>query len=202
MQEKKRILKPGLALVLVLLVAITGSMIGTLARYVTSETVSDEAVVARFGLGLPTTIDLFSDSYTHVEADAADKKVVAPGTTGQYAFEVTGTSEVTYSVSAGIEVEYSEHWDGYAPLEFSLKGGSEGWLDVEAFQTALSEALAAEVLAPNTPYSGAQTLYWRWPYFTTEDNDLKDTALGQLAAAGGEVPSVTVSITVTATQID
>ena len=202
MQEKKRILRPGLALLLVLLVAITGSLIGTLARYVTSETASDAAAVARFGLGLPATIDLFSDSYPHVAADTAGKKVVAPGTAGQYAFEVSGTSEVAYSVSAAIEVEYSDHWGDYAPLEFSLKGESESWLDVEAFQIALSDALAAEVLAPNAAYSGAQTLYWRWPYFTTEDNDLKDTALGQLAAAEGEAPGVTVRIIVTATQID
>ena len=196
MQVKVRKKKPTLIFILALLVAITGSLIGTLARYITSEDVSDTAEVARFALGIPTTIDLFSDTYTHVEADTTGKKVVAPGTQGHYAFEVTGTSEVTYSVSAAIAVEYSEHWDDYAPLEFSLD--DEIWMGVEAFQTALSSALAAEILEPNTPYNGEQTIHWRWPYFTDEESDLKDTAL----ATGDEVPTVTVTITVTATQID
>ena len=188
-----------IAAILILAIAITGTLIGTLARYVTSGEVGDDADAAKFGLNIPTTIDLFSDSYTNVKADVDGKKIIAPGTTGQYKFEVTGTSEVAYRVSANISVEYSEAWSEYAPLEFSLNGND--WFKLEPFKLLLSSALESEVMAPNTPYASTQTFYWKWPFHVSDENDIRDTEMGAIAATG-VAPSVTVTIEVIAAQVD
>ena len=185
--------------VLVLAVAITGAFIGTFAKYLTSNTVSEQAEVAKFGLNIPNTINLFSDSYTNVQANEEGNKIIAPGTTGKYDFAVSGTSEVAYKVSANISVDYSEEWDDYMPLEFSLNG--EDWFGLEDFKTKLETALNSDTLQPNQEYTSDQTIHWMWPFHTSPANDEKDTEIGALAA-GDNVPNVLVTIDVTAAQID
>ena len=182
-----------------LLTVATLAFIGTMAKYMTATTATNEAVVAKFGLNVPNTIDLFKDSYTNVQADTQGKKIIAPGTQGSYDFEVTGMSEVAYKVEAEIAVVYSSLWGAYAPLEFSLNGTD--WLKPEAFKTALAAALAREEMAPNESYSGEQTIHWRWPFYTNSEDDAKDSAMGQ-AAATGAAPKVTISVEITAVQID
>jgi len=190
-----------LIITLLILVAllITGAFIGTMARFITSNTVSDNAVVARFGLGVPTNVDLFADSYTNVIANTDGKKIIAPGTEGSYSFEVSGTSEVAYRVSADVNVTYSEEWDGYAPLDFSLDG--ETWTSLANFEDALESVLASTTIAPNSEYSSNQTIFWRWPFFVSAENDILDTQMGVLSAETS-APAVTVNIVVTATQVD
>ena len=198
MAKKRKNRKSILIALLILSVVATCAFIGTLAKYITSGTVSDDAVVAKFGLDVPETINLFSDSYTNVKADVDGKKIIAPGTTGQYTFEVTGTSEVAYKVSANITVTYFEEWDGYAPLEFSVNGTT--WTDLETFKANLSNALASEVMAPGEEYTNTQTIYWQWPFYVSDENDIRDTEMGVVAATG-TAPKVTVGIEVTAAQI-
>ena len=200
MAEKQKNRKPIVLALLLLFVVVTGALIGTLGKYVTADTVSDDAVVAEFGLNIPNTINLFSDTYTNVQADSDGKKIIAPGTSGQYKFAVTGKSEVAYKVSADIAVTYAGEWNGYAPLEFSMDGLS--WTnDIEQFQTSLGNALESETMPPNTEYTSTQTIYWKWPFHVSAENDIKDTQLG-VAAAEGTVPGVSVTIEMTATQID
>ena len=194
-KNRKRLLLALLAFSMVL----TGAFVGTLAKYVTSSTATDEASAASFGLNIPNTIALFSESYDNVESDSDGKNIIAPGTEGEYVFELTGSSEVAYKVSAAISVTYSEEWGDYAPLEFSLDG--DDWMDMDDFKIALSNELETETLAPNTLYNNAQTIHWQWPFYVSDENDLKDTVIG-LAAAEGPVPTVTVSIEATAVQVD
>jgi len=199
MTKKRNNRNRALFVLLLLSVVATSAFIGTLAKYVTLREVSDDAVVAKFRLDVPNTINLFSDSYTNVKADVDGKKIIAPGTTGQYRFEVTGTSEVAYQVSANIIVTYSEGWNGYAPLEFSINGTN--WTDLTDFKENLSNALASETMAPGEGYANTQTIYWKWPFYVSDEEDIRDTEMG-VAAATGTAPKVTVSIEVTATQID
>ena len=199
MIEKIKNRKRVLILLLVLCVAVTATFIGSLAKYVTSDEGADEADVAKFGLNIPNAVELFSDSYTNVAADPEGKKIIAPGTDGEYKFEVTGTSEVAYAVSANIDLTYSEEWDGYEPLEFSLDG--DEWTDFDTFEENLSTALGDKVMEPNEEYASAQTIHWRWPFHTSTENDIKDTAVGALASTG-DAPKVTVDIEVVATQVD
>ena len=185
--------------ILVLMIAISSVFAGTLAKYLTSNTVSDEAAVAKFGLGIPGTINLFSDSYTNVQADEEGKKIIAPGTEGSYKFSVTGTSEVAYKVIADIAVTYSDEWDGYEPLKFSIDGLN--WTDFTEFEANLSAALSSAVMLPNSPYASTQTIYWKWLFYVSDGNDIKDTNMGNLASEGS-APSVSVDIEVTAAQVD
>ena len=187
-----------LIILLFLIVAVTGAFVGTLAKYATSGTVSDGADVAEFGLNVPNNVDLFSDSYTNVMSDVNGKKIIAPGTSGHYNFVVTGTSEVAYSVSANISVIYSEEWNGYEPLTFSLDGKS--WTDLEDFQEKLAVALESKVMAPNETYTSTQSIYWSWPFYVSSSNDILDSEMGYLAA-DGTAPHVTVNIEVIAAQI-
>jgi len=199
MAEIKRNKKTLLIALLLVLVMATGALIGTLAKYVTSSTTSDEAVVAKFGLNLPNTIDLFSDSYTNVVAEDGKTKIIAPGTTGNYTFAVTGTSEVAYKVLADIKIEYSEEWNDHAPLLFSLNGTD--WKSLADFQTALSTALDSELIAANATYSSTQTIHWTWPFDVSPEENVKDTAVG-IAAAEVPTPTVTITIEMTAAQVD
>jgi len=188
-----------LALLLVFLVVISSVFIGSLARFLTTTEVSDEAVVAKFGLNIPNTIDLFYESYTEdVMADTTGKNIIAPGTFGKYKFNVTGTSEVAYSVSADISLTYSDEWGNYKPLEFSINGAD--WTDFEQFKTALASALSSNNQLPNTIYTNAQTIYWRWPFSVSSELDIKDTEMGSMAA-DATAPKVTVDIKVTAGQV-
>ena len=195
-QNKRKTL---LIALLVLSVVATGALIGTLAKYVRTGNVADDAVAAKFGLNVPTAIDLFSDVYENVEADVKGKKIIAPGTSGQYTFQVTGTSEVAYTVSANIAVTYSEEWDGYAPLKFSINGTN--WTDLEEFKTNLSNALASEIMQPGDAYANTQTIYWKWPFHVSDEYDIKDTLVGE-AAATETAPKVTVNIEVIAAQYE
>ena len=199
MTKKQKNRKTLLIVLLILSVVVTGAFIGTLAKYVTSKTVSDDAVAAEFGLDVPNVVDLFSDSYTNVTADTDGKKIIAPGTSGQYRFQITGTSEVAYKVIANIAVIYSDEWNGYAPLEFSINGTN--WTNLADFKENLSNALASKTMAPGEEYESTQTIYWKWPFHTSAGNDIKDTQMG-MAAATGTAPKVTVSIEVIAEQVD
>ena len=196
-KNKRRLL---LILILILSVALTGTLIGTIAKYVTTDTVSDDAVSAKFGLNIPNSIDLFSDSYTNVKADEQGKKIIAPGTSGEYVFKVTGTSEVAYKVSAEITLTYSDEWDGYAPLEFSIDGNT--WTDFDQFKSDLSTELASDTIAPNAEYSSTQTIHWKWPFSVSGESDAKDTAMGVISAGNDTSPEVTIEIKITAAQVE
>ena len=198
-RENKTLRLVLISLLTIAVLLIAGAFIRTMARYATVTNASDTAVVAHFGFGMPTSIDLFSDSYTNVQADTDGKKLIAPGTAGNYSFEVTGTSEVAYRVSANVEVLYSAGWDGYEPLEFSIDGIN--WTDIDEFEADLAEALSSNDIEPNSPYNSTQSLYWRWPFFVSVANDILDTQMGVIAAEG-TAPGVTVNIEVNAIQVD
>ena len=198
--EKKKNKKRGLLAILAILsVAAAITFVGTFASYIISRNVSDNASVAKFGLNIPGTINLFSDSYINVQADTGGKKIIAPGTSGQYDFQVTGTAEVAYKVNAIISVTYSDEWEGYEPLKCSIDG--DVWTDFAKFSEDLSNALESNVMAANSTYDNAQTIYWKWPFSTSAENDAKDTAMGNMAAEGTPA-NVTVNIEVTAEQVD
>ena len=199
MTETKKRKKPLLMVLLVLCVVLAMMLVGTLAKFMTSGTLSDGASVAKFGLNIPTTINLFADSYTNVQADADGKKIIAPGTSGQYTFTVTGTSEVAYQVSANVSLDYSDAWGAHQPLKFSINGTD--FTDFAQFQIDLATALGTQSMAPNQAYASTQTIYWRWPFFASTQDDTKDTALGQEAATG-TAATVEMTIQVIATQID
>lgn len=106
------------SVLLVLTLLTTGIIGGTLAKYVTSDSGTDTARVAKFGVVATVSGDLFGSTYAKadentivsvstadatVNADSTTDKVVAPGTKNEkgLTLSVTGTPEVSTKVTLG-----------------------------------------------------------------------------------------------------
>lgn len=177
------------------LVLITSCFVGgTFAKYVTSGSGTDSARVAKFGVTVTASGDLFAKEYatddqtvvgTIAKSVISTDKVVAPGTESNGDFvaaTVTGTPEVAVRVSykldtATLQLENWKDGDGqfYCPLVFKVKtpdgntviSGME-FQTAEAMKAALVNAVAAYTkdYAPGTDLSGkaAETLAISWEW--------------------------------------
>ena len=142
----------------VLLVAVllsTCVISSTFAKYVTSDEATDSARVAKWGVGITTSGNLFGEQYKDAPiatandntitvqvsnyADNTTNNVVAPGTKNEtgLTFTLTGTPEVDVLIE--IEIESTDIYlpagtygttvtDGYNPVVFTLKNGNGGIL--------------------------------------------------------------------------
>ena len=109
------------AVMLVCVLLSTSIISGTFAKYVTSDSVSDSARVAKWGVTVRTSGSLYSESYTRhsseitttafsdtVVTSSTGTKVVAPGTscnTGGMDFSITGKPEVAVKVDVAVTVQ-------------------------------------------------------------------------------------------------
>lgn len=112
--EKNRMMR--LASALLILTLLTTCMIsGTFAKYTTQATGEDTARVAKWGVTVNVTSDLFADAYKDtsveyngitatVKASAENQNIVAPGTTGT-GLGVTsgGAPEVSYEMKIKLD---------------------------------------------------------------------------------------------------
>ena len=183
------------AVLMFALVLITSCFVGgTFAKYVTSGSGTDSARVAKFGVTVTASGDLFAKEYatddqtvvgTIAKSVISTDKVVAPGTASNGDFvaaTVTGTPEVAVRVSykldtATLQLENWKDGDGkfYCPLVFKVKtpdgntviSGME-FQTAEAMKAALVNAVAAYTkdYAPGTDLSGkaAETLAISWEW--------------------------------------
>lgn len=103
---------------MVLTLMSTSVISGTFAKYVTSDSASDSARVAKWGISLQVVGDLYGDTYKDTiianddstmtvqaaELAVSDKNVVAPGTKNNagLSFGLTGKPEVDYQIDATI----------------------------------------------------------------------------------------------------
>lgn len=160
------------------------------------------------------TKSTFTVVAANASADENDKttgdKVIAPGTNGTMTqFDVTGTPEVAVRVSYGAELNLT-NWtvggEDYCPLVFTVNGtpykmeANETVADFKNKVEAAIKGVSADY-APNTDLSAVNddlNVTREWPFSTSAENDVKDTALGN-AETPAEV-SLTASATVT--QID
>ena len=156
-----------------------------------------------------------------------DDKLVAPGTKHDVAaVTLTGTPEVAVRVTNSATVTLSG-WtlDGtteYCPIVFKINNVTYGTNDTAATNKyasveALAAALEAALEETTADYkantnlsaeSGAlNVISWEWPFQTGADdtakaaNDIKDTTLGNNAAAG-TAAVISIEMTITVTQID
>lgn len=167
--EKNRMMR--LASALLILTLLTTCMIsGTFAKYTTQATGKDTARVAKWGVTVNVTSDLFADAYKDarveytdttatVKADAENQNIVAPGTTGT-GLGVTsgGTPEVSYEMKIKLDDTTAEMpslkytpTDGteaiYEPVKFSVLNGT----------TPLKENLTLAEL--QTLFDGTKAIY-------------------------------------------
>lgn len=207
-----------------LLVAVlltTCAISGTFAKYVTSTSATDSARVAKFGVTVTATGDMFSKEYAADDTSftlasntvVSTEKVVAPGTSGSLGgVTITGTPEVAVRVSCeAATVELGENWKDasgayYCPIEVTvgttkIKGTDQA--DVNSFETAIKNAVNAftKDYAAGTDLANAEKLAVSWAWAFDTNDDTKDTYLGDQAAEG-KPATIELGITTTVTQID
>lgn len=207
--KKNKLMRLASAL-LVLTLLSTCAISGTFAKYTSSANGTSTATVAKWSFKVSGTeiavtgdaktvdfklFDTINDTgNTADETDVVDNKI-APGTSGSFALKVQNTSEVT----AEYTIVLAETNESNIPLQYSLTG-TDNWVDSIA---ALNTQLAGKNLTSGAAET-SHTIYWRWAFEGTGahagQTDTTDTKLG--IDAQGTAPTVTITATVTATQVD
>lgn len=195
---------------------------GTYAKYVTSESGSDSARVAKWGVVVTGTADTFKETYEKDDNNftlaantvVSTEKVVAPGTSGSMvAFTITGTPEVAVNVKFEGRLELGDKWvvsgsTYYCPIEIKVGDTTFKGMDyanADAFEAAVNAKIAeySKDYVAGTDLStidaDAPAISWAWAF--TGNDDVKDTYLGDQAAASNAA-TISLSVTVTVTQID
>ena len=188
-----------------LLVAVlltTCAIAGTFAKYTTEVEASATARVAKWAFILEDesiandfTFNLFDYTDGNVDVNGLndDAKVIAPGTTGEFAIDLTNNSEV----NAQYTISFTETNENDIPLQYSLDG--QAWVD------SLAELTVNGItdVAINMGASDTVIIYWRWVFEGTTNGahagqtDATDTALGVAGTA-----TVTIKATVLVEQVD
>lgn len=170
------------------------------------------------------------DATATAKSVVSTEKVVAPGTSGNMvAATITGTPEVKVQVTYSAEVELGDNWtdkDGnfYCPLVFTVgsttingiasttgEGGTTTpvYADADALETAIENAIntytatydaGTDLATATTSAAAAPSVSWSWPFSTSDANDDKDTFLGD--KTDNNVPQISITMTVTVTQVD
>lgn len=205
MKKDNKLVKFTMFVLLITIVAIV-LVSGTYAKYTSEVSGASTATVAKWSITVngdelatensTVTFDLFETindtGNTADETDVADG-LIAPGTAGSFNLKVKNESEVTAKYAISFVVSESD-----IPLEFSTDNGTT-WTDSI---TAPAEKTLAVKAAEDTI-----TVQWRWAFngsdstnYKTTQNDVTDTTLG--IAAQTTAPTVKVTTTLTATQVD
>lgn len=153
-----------------------------------------------------------------------EKQIVAPGTKGDMVeVDLYGKPEVKVQVSYaatltldGWEVDSAE----YCPIVITVNGEKYGigahlpgvTLQHDCASIAqLKSEIQLAVAGYTTTYNAgtnledvayeALSISWEWPFSTSEENDIKDTKLGNATAAGNPAV-IEISVKTTVTQVD
>lgn len=210
----------------VLLVAViltTCAISGTFAKYVTSGNGSDSARVAKWGVTVAGNAETFAKTYAKTDDSftvaantvVSTEDVVAPGTSGDMAaFTLSGTPEVAVRVAFSGTLELGDKWVDsnsayYCPIEITVGGTTfkgTAYNSADEFEAAVnakiatySKDYAANTTDLSTIGADAPAISWAWAF--TGNDDVKDTYLGDQAAAGNAA-KISLSVTATVTQID
>ena len=217
------------ATLLILTMLSTCAISGTFAKYVTSESGSDSARVAKFGVaieadsfgmfttdyGTDDTTATFTGTYSVSSATGDRDDVMAPGTSGSFAdIAITGTPEVAVDVAIVSTVTVSDNWivagDFYCPITVTV--GTEEisgleYTSADDFADAIKDTIDGKSAqyAPNQDLDAIYDntnldLAWAWAFETSDENNVKDTALGDRAVA--EDLTISIGVAITVTQID
>lgn len=219
--KKNRMMRVASALLVAVLLS-TCAISGTFAKYVTSDRGSDTARVAKFGVTVSGTADTFKETYAKDDTSfdlaantvVSTEDVVAPGTSGSMAaFTITGTPEVAVRVTFAGTLELGDKWVDsasayYCPIEITVgdttfKGTA--YASADLFEAAVNAKIATYTkdYVAGTDLStigvNAPAISWKWAF--EGNDDVKDTYLGDQAAAGNAA-TISLSVTATVTQID
>ena len=220
---KKNVMMRVASALLVAVLMTTCAISGTFAKYTTSDTDTDIARVAKFGVQVDVVVDgafateyAATESVTDVSSNVIAKTVLssdtdnllAPGTNGTLLSKasISGTPEVAVNVKK-VAVLTLTGWevDGlyYCPLVINGISGLD-YASADAFAAAVVATLNSDVnYAPNTNLAADTTVEWSWAFRTGDNevekaaNDVKDTKLGNAGTA-----TIEFTYTITVTQVD
>ena len=146
--------------------------------------------------------------------------LVAPGTKGDMAeIKLSGTPEVDVIVNYEATKVDLNGWadaDGYyCPLVITINGTDKYYLDSylneEEAENVIKEAIKkySKTYEANTDLSTKADenldISWEWPFYTSDENDISDTYLGDSAAGmndGKSAATIEIEVKCTVTQID
>lgn len=229
--RKNKMMRVASALLVAVLLT-TCAISGTFAKYTTTGTGTDTARVAKWGVVVTVEGTAFAKEYdatATAKSVVSTDKVVAPGTSGNMvSATITGTPEVKVQVSYSADVELGDNWTDaagnfYCPLVFTVgsttidgiatttgdSGTTPVYANADALETAIENAIneytrtydaGTDLATATTTGSTAPTVSWSWPFHTSDDNDVKDTFLGN--KTGTNIPQISITLTVTVTQVD
>ena len=217
------------ALMLLLCLASTCAISGTFAKYTTEATGTSTARVAYWGFTDDGTIeitDLFATSYTgagnNTNVVSNTDNIIAPGSTNSAAFKFTYANNTSESLTAP-EVAYSfvvsttgseiaADIENNPNIQWKLDNGAWGTWDamIDAIEALDEDEDFAPGEIPAAFAAGSEhTVSWQWIFETADDadpdngseeaiQDAIDTGMGNKQT----LDTVTLKITITATQID
>ena len=232
MENKKtnkntRLIIIAIVLALVVLFLCIGG--ATFARYISSKKLpSNQATVAKWGYVITADAkNLFGKDYadTAIVADTtsdpkldvkASGNVVAPGTTGNITFGVTGSAEVlaklnlAFTVKSDVSLTTGEDASAttYNPIKWTLKKGDTALVTDKTLADVSTELakVSTEIEAGTVigEKDQAYTLSWKWDMGATTDdaNNKLDTILGYAAQGAGTYGDYVVDGTDTITVTD
>jgi len=216
---------------LVLTMLTTCAISGTFAKYVTQESGSDSARVAKFGVAIEAesfgmfktdyeTDDdtaTFTGDYSVSSATGDRDDVLAPGTDGSFVdIAITGTPEVAVDVAIVSTVTLSDNWkvndEYYCPINVKVADQNFYGLDYPS-AAAFAAAIEAEINGKSKQYGPNEdlgTLYnnnnldlsWSWAF---EGTDSKQTNTKDTALGDAAVTgdlTISIGVAITVSQID
>lgn len=216
--KKNKMMRMASALLVATLLS-TSVIAGTFAKYTTTVSGSDKAIVAKWDVGVKgddgvafgektaATVDIFKASAVYDTKGETEQKdtdvynptsgdaVIAPGTYGKFTYTLSNQSDVnaTYSVTYSAD-------EKSVPLQWSLDGNN--WKDDITELNVSDEAINMPSNGKNGAATEAPiTIYWKWAY--TDDavvtqTDEGDTNLGTAST----LAQPTATISVQFTQVD
>ena len=199
--KKNRMMR--MAAVLLVCVLLTTSVIsGTFAKYTSEATGTATARVAKWGWGETTiAIDLFDDVYGTSVDSADDANVIAPGTAKTAAIVWTADESFAPEVDYTLSFKVADTTDIpeilEAELDWTLK--IDGVAQSFTTFTALKNALEAKTYPGNADDDAPDVnieIGWSWAF--NGGDDAADTYLGNM----DPLASLTIAVTMTATQVD
>ena len=218
---KKNIAMRVAACLFILAMITTCAFATTFAKYITSDTATDSARVAKWGVTVSMTgMDQTEYEYAGTAQDESisattSEKNIAPGSHIRFAtIDLKGTPEVAVSVTFEATLTLTNWKVGsaeYCPLVFKVGNTTiqmGGAIDTVA---KLEDAVEAAIVAYSKEYAvntnlaaesvNTLTVHCSWAY---AGSDVNDTALGDAAADGITTndPKIDFTIKCTVTQLD
>jgi hypothetical protein len=215
-----------LTIITLIFTLVSTSMLSfTLAKYTTGGGVVNHARVAKWGVRINfghCGNTLFKPEYRSGNGTLSAQwsggiggadNLIAPGTSGSTTFSVTGNPEVAVEISVctgGSQMvgAWSKSGPGityHEPIRWSLSKDDETILNGGSFQALCSalENLSGQWDANSNldDSLGEYTISWTWPLNSGGMMDDYETYLGDVAAAGSNIPGYVFRLTITATQI-